>query len=173
MKHGIDPRKHFRRMMISNHEANCVAVANGQLDVATSNDQSLRRFAQESPELAARLRVIWTSPEIPNDPIVWRSDLPPALKENLRVFFSRYGADGPDAEREREVLAGIADGWGPFRPADNSLLLPVRELVIASELLKLEASETVDAERKAKETARLKAALEAIRRQSEGRSGAT
>ena len=76
------------------------------------------------------MRVIWTSPTLPQDPIVWRRDLDPAIKEKLRQFFLTYGQDsGPAAASQRANLAKI--GIGGFRPADNSHLLPMREMEAA------------------------------------------
>ena len=36
---------------------------------------------------AYQVKAIWTSPTLPQDPILWRRDLDPALKEKLRQFF--------------------------------------------------------------------------------------
>jgi phosphonate transport system substrate-binding protein len=122
---NIEPAKCFRSMRSANHQANSFAVANGVLDAATNNSVGLLFFARQSPELAARLQVIWESPPLPESSIVVRKDLDPALKEKIRQFFLTYGT-GTDAKaaRQREVLKGLA--YGGFRAADNSYLDPVR-----------------------------------------------
>ncbi|MGI9169948.1 MAG: PhnD/SsuA/transferrin family substrate-binding protein, partial [Caulobacteraceae bacterium] len=101
------------------------------------------------------VKVIWESPTLPEDPIVWRGDLDPAIKETLRRFFLTYGqGDGPRAARERANLVRLSIGG--FRPADDTHLLPVREME-ATEVW-LVAKESGDAAR----IARARQALDAI-----------
>ncbi|MDB5479603.1 MAG: phosphate/phosphite/phosphonate transporter substrate-binding protein [Caulobacteraceae bacterium] len=111
----------------SSHQANLVAVANGQLDVATNNSTSLMLDKQNGGHEADRVRVIWRSPVLPEDPIIWRRDLDPRVKEKLRQFFLTYGqGDSPEAARARGYMAKVHVGG--FKPADDNHLLPVREM---------------------------------------------
>jgi phosphonate transport system substrate-binding protein len=81
--------------------------------------------------------VVWTSPRLPEDPIVWRKDLDPAIKEKLRQFFLTYAqGEGPEAERQRGLLAKISIGG--FKPADDNHLLRVREMEATENLLQAE-----------------------------------
>jgi phosphonate transport system substrate-binding protein len=124
---NIDPAQCFRTVRTSNHEGNLLGVANGVLDAATNNTTNIKRLARSNAAMAARVKVIWTSPRIPEDPIVWRKDLDPAVKERVRQFFLTYGTgQGADAERQRKILADL--DFGVFQPADDSHLLPVREM---------------------------------------------
>lgn len=128
--HNVDPDKCFKTLRSANHDANLQAVANGVIDAATNNSTALRL----KPEVAAKVRVIWQSPRLPEDPIVWRKDLDPAAKEKLRSFFLTYGTKpGPDGDRERAILAKLS--FGRFMPADDSHLLPVREMSATRELI--------------------------------------
>lgn len=131
---NIEPERCFKTVRSANHEANLLSVANGVLDVATNNSTNLKRLAAARPETGARVKVIWTSPTIPEDPIVRRKDLDPAVKEKLRQFFLTYGSgEGPEAERQRAVLKTL--DFGTFRPANDSHLLPVREMEATEQLL--------------------------------------
>lgn len=136
---GIAPQTCFKTVRSANHQTNLYSVANGMLDAATNNTTSLRlqadreSFDPKSPKVMGKVRVIWTSPRLPEDPIIWRKDLDPAVKEKLRQFFLTYGqGEGPEAARQRALLAKIAVGG--FKPADDTHLLPVREME-ATELL--------------------------------------
>jgi phosphonate transport system substrate-binding protein len=130
---GIEPAKCFKVVRSASHQSNAFSVANGVLDVATNNSVGLLFAAREKPELAAKLETIWSSPPLPESSIVARKDLDPAIKEKLRQFFLTYGTGtGPVADKQREVLKGLA--YGGFRPADNSYLDPIREMQ-ASEAL--------------------------------------
>ena len=131
---NIEPSTCFRTVRSANHEANLLSVANGVLDVATNNSTNLKRLAAARPEVGARVKVIWTSPTIPEDPIVRRKSLDPAIKEKVRQFFLTYGAGtGPEADRQREVLRTL--DFGTFRPADDTHLLPVREMEATEQML--------------------------------------
>ena len=117
--------------MNANHETNALAVANEQVDVATNNTESLyARLAKAQPEDAAKIKEIWRSPLIPSDPMVWRANLPAEVKQDLLYFFMTYGRFGApkELEREREVLADMGDGWGPFLMSSNPQLIPIRQL---------------------------------------------
>lgn len=154
--HDIDPETCFKQVRSgASHQTNLFAVAKGQLDVATNNSTSLLLNSESGASEASQIRVIWTSPLLPEDPIIWRKDLDPALKEKLRQFFLTYGqGDTPDAARQRGYMAKV--NVGGFKPADDTHLLPVREMEATD--LWLQAKKTGDAAK----TAAARANLDAI-----------
>ena len=124
---GIKPAECFKTVRSANHQANLFAVARGVLDVATNNSTAVNLQKDRDPSVNDAIRIIWTSPPLPEDPIVWRKDLDPQVKARLRKFFESYGqGTGPDAARQRALLSKVSIGG--FKPADNSHLLPVREM---------------------------------------------
>jgi phosphonate transport system substrate-binding protein len=124
---GIDPEKCFKTVRSANHQANLFAVSRGVLDVATNNTTGMRLDLERGGAATKQVKIIWTSPVLPEDPIVYRKDLDPAVKEKLRQFFLTYGqGEGPEAERQHKNLVALSIGG--FRPADDSHLLPVREM---------------------------------------------
>jgi phosphonate transport system substrate-binding protein len=124
---NIQPEKCFATVRTTNHAANLLAVANGTLDVATNNSASLMLNRQSGRPEADKVKAIWTSPTLPEDPIIWRKDLDPAVKEKLRQFFITYArGDTPDAARQRANLRPLAIGG--FEAADNNHLLIVRDV---------------------------------------------
>jgi phosphonate transport system substrate-binding protein len=131
---GIDPKTCFKQVRSASHAANLFAVANGQLDVATNNSTSLMLNKANGRHEADEVKVIWRSPVLPEDPIVWRKDLDPAVKEKLRQFFLTYGqGDGADAVKARGYMAKV--NVGGFKPADDTHLLPVREMEATEHLI--------------------------------------
>ena len=130
---GIDPEKCFKTVRSGSHQNNLFSVANGQLDVATNNSTALKLNRQRGRHEAEAVRVIWESRLLPEDPIIFRRDLDPAVKEKLRRFFLTYGqGDTPEARRQRDNLAKLSIGG--FRPADNTHLLTIREMEASEEL---------------------------------------
>jgi phosphonate transport system substrate-binding protein len=134
---GLDPARCFRTVRNASAEANLFAVGAGVLDAATDNTNSMDRMAALDTAMARKtlgdLQVIWRSPTIPEDPMVWRKDLDPRLKAKIRSFIFSYGVgDGPEAARERAILKRLQ--IGPFKPADDSHLIPVREMEASGQL---------------------------------------
>ena len=125
---GVVPSQCFKTVRSANHQPNAFGVATGVIDVATSNSVNLVFMRRENAQLADQIEEIWTSPPVPESGIVVREDLDPALKEKIRGFFLTYGqGEGPEAERQRKVLAGLE--YSRFAPAADSYLNPIREMI--------------------------------------------
>ncbi len=142
-KNNIDPKKYFKTARNANHESNCMAVATKQVDFATNNTEAIGRFATNNPELAKEIKIIWTSPDIPNDPLVWRKDLPRDIKSRIQAAILSFGRVGANAKQELALLGNVSGGWGPFLTSDNSQLLPIRELQIAKNLNKIQGNDKI------------------------------
>jgi phosphonate transport system substrate-binding protein len=162
---GVDPKECFSTVRNANHETNAMAVANQQVDVATNNTESLyARLAKSQPEAAAKIKEIWRSPLIPSDPMVWRSDLPEETKQKIYYFFMQYGrmGDMEKVKREREVLTNLSDGWGPFLASSNAQLIPIRQLELFRNKVRIQNDETLSADQKAEEVAKIDEQLEEL-----------
>ena len=149
-KNKVDPRNCFKTVRAANHEANALAVANKLVDAAANNTELMERLKVTAPTKAAELRIIWTSPLIPSDPLVWRKDLDPAVKKKIADFIFGYGTKD---EAEKKVLAGL--GWAPFKKSDDNQLLPIRQMEVAKTMMRVETDETLAADKKQAELARL------------------
>jgi phosphonate transport system substrate-binding protein len=162
-KNDVDVRKFFKNVVSSNHETNLLAVANKQVDVATNNTEDFEKFQKAQPARAANIRAIWQSPIIPADPIVWRKDLPDALKIKVKAFFLTYGTDRPGADvaHEKKVLADLG-GWGSFIASSNAQLLPVRQVAAFKEKLALENNTAMAADERAKKLQEVDARLKSL-----------
>jgi len=143
----IDAKTHFKVVRNANHETNALAVANKQVDVATNNSENLDKVKTNFPDKFNDLRIIWTSPLIPLDPLVMRKDLPEAMKAKLKGFFYNYAKT--DAN-EKAVVMKISKLSG-FKESTNAQLLPIRELDLFGKRTKLEADANMaPAEKQAK-----------------------
>ncbi|MBO6766434.1 phosphonate ABC transporter, permease protein PhnE [Maricaulis sp.] len=131
---GIDPGECFNSVRNANHEANALAVANGLVDVATNNTTNMTLLARTRPDIASRIRVVWTSPAIQTDPIIWRADLDEEAKQRLQYFFMNYGRMGTPEEiaAARDVLNPLY--FGLFLPSSNAHLDPIVQLEIVRDL---------------------------------------
>ncbi|TNF54095.1 MAG: phosphonate ABC transporter substrate-binding protein [Burkholderiales bacterium] len=157
-KNKIDPKVHFKVVRSANHETNALAVANKQVDVATNNSENLGKIKERQPEKFKDIRVVWTSPLIPLDPMVIHKDLPAETKEKIKNFFYNYAKT--DA-REKEIVMKISKLSG-FKPSTNAQLIPIRELDLFSKRNKIEADTTLAANDKAARLADIDKQLAAL-----------
>jgi phosphonate transport system substrate-binding protein len=145
----IDPKTYFKQTVSGNHESNALAVANKQVDFATGNTENMARLEKNFPDKFKEVKIIWKSPLIPSDPIVWRKNLSDGDKGKIKDFFLTYGVSGPDAAREKEILAGLQ--WAPFKESNNDQLVPIRVLSLFKNRIAVEGDTTLsDADRQQK-----------------------
>lgn len=143
---NLEPRTHFKVTRSSNHEGNFLAVLNRQVDIATSNSEMTQKIKEKTPEKMDQIRILWTSPLIPRDPLVWRKDLPADMKKKVQDFVLAYGKDA----REREILKNMYRLAG-FKASTDAQLIPIRQLELFKDRKKFEADANMsDADRKTK-----------------------
>jgi phosphonate transport system substrate-binding protein len=143
-KNKIDSKTFFKVSRGANHESNALAVANKQVDVATNNSENLEKIKERQPEKFNDIRVIWSSPLIPLDPLVMRKDLPEATKKNVREFFYNYGKG---SQQEKDNLMKLSKLSG-FKPSTNAQLVPIRQLELFRDRTKFEADANMAAAEK-------------------------
>ncbi len=153
----LDPRTHFRVMRASNHEGNFLAVLNRQVDVATCNSEMTEKIRATAPEKLAQIRILWTSPLIARDPLVWRKDLPADLKARIRTFVVGYGK----TPREKEILKNMYRLSG-FKASSDAQLIPTRQLELAKDRARFLADEHMSEADKNARVAEIDAKLAAL-----------
>jgi len=142
-QNNVDPKTAFKAIRSGSHGTNLLAVANKQVDVATNNTDDLARLKEKSPEIYSNIRVIWQSPLIPADPLVWRKDLPDDVKAKIKGFFLAWGK----TEQEKQISTKALKAVG-FKESSNAQLLPIRQLELFRDKTKLEADASMPAAEK-------------------------
>jgi len=156
------PENCFKRVLTSNHSGNALAVANKKVDIATNNTENIyARLAKTHPDKFQQIKEIWRSPLIPSDPMVWKKDLDLDFKEKLAYFFLQYGRFGDldKVAKERKNLAAMSDGWGPFLASSNAQLIPIRQLALFKDKLKIQKNDKISDEDKKAKIAKIDAEL--------------
>jgi len=88
-KQGIEPSKYFSRVIFSgSHDASILAVANKKVDAAAVADRIFAAAVAKGVIKQADFNIVWTSPDIPESPMVWRKDLDPELKKKIATAFA-------------------------------------------------------------------------------------
>ncbi|MDO9167454.1 MAG: PhnD/SsuA/transferrin family substrate-binding protein, partial [Rhodoferax sp.] len=112
-----------------------------------NNSENLEKVKDHLPEKFKDIRIIWTSPLIPLDPLVMRKDLPEATKAKLREFIYSYGQG---SQKEKDNLFKLSKLSG-FKASSNNQLTPIRHLELFKSRNKLEADANLaDAEKQVK-----------------------
>ncbi len=116
----IDPEKYFSKVIYSgSHEASILAVKNGKVDAASTNDIDLARGDGKRWNAKEDFDIIWKSKLIPASPIAYRKDLPDSLKKALKDAFLAYK---DPAGLEKLKLKGYTEG-------SDELFDPIRDLI--------------------------------------------
>ena len=137
----LDPKNVFRVTRSANHGGNLLAVINKQVDVATNNSEELDKLKLRDPAKHAEVKILWTSPLIPRDPLVWRKDLSADMKEKIKKFVLGYGKD----QREKDILNGMQQIAG-FRESSDLQLVPIRQLELYKDRIKFENDDKMNSQ---------------------------
>ncbi|MBT5195492.1 MAG: phosphonate ABC transporter substrate-binding protein [Rhodospirillaceae bacterium] len=151
-QNNVDPKSCFKTMRSASHEINLMAVAHKQVQIAANNSEQLARSKKKAPDAAAKIKVIWTSPLIPSDPLVYRRDMSKELKSRIKGFFLAFGRYG-DTKKANMILGNISDGMGYFMESSNAQLHPIRQLALFKKRLKVTNSAMAKADKDKKATA--------------------
>jgi phosphonate transport system substrate-binding protein len=125
IKMGITPEKDFRQVMYSGgHDATIVAVGSGKVDAGAVADRIYERGCAKGLADCNKLKVVWKSPPIPNDPLLYRKSLPEDTKKKIReAFFS-----------VKNLAFGEMGTVARFDPASDKDYDPIREIASALKL---------------------------------------
>ncbi|MGE3865477.1 MAG: phosphate/phosphite/phosphonate ABC transporter substrate-binding protein [Hyphomonadaceae bacterium] len=159
---GIEPQDCFKTVRTADHEANALGVISKQLDAAVNNSSQLDRIKQLRPKDYGKVREIWRSPLIQNDPLVWQKKLDPDIKGRIMTFFMTYGRSGDAAKvkREREILKALE--WDPFYPSSDAHLFAIRDMQARRDLIDAEHDKALSAADRAAKVAAARAKIAEI-----------
>jgi len=113
----IDPEKYFSKVVYSgSHEASMIAVKNGKVAAASTNDIDMARGDGKRWNAKEDFEIIWKSKLIPASPIAYRKDLPPSLKKALKDAFLAYNDPvGLEKLKLKAYVEGSDELFDPIR----------------------------------------------------------
>lgn len=125
VKRGInDPASLYREVRRGSHVDNLTLAAERKVDIATANDEELKMFAARNAGLASQLNILWTSPVIPQSPLVWATALPLDLRRKIQQVVTSFGKNNAQDE---QVLRQVNNLSG-FRKSKNSQLITAADI---------------------------------------------
>ena len=125
VREGIVPEKDFKTVMYSGgHDASIVAVAEGKVEAASVADRILERAYAKGLADRKKIKVIWESDLIPNNPMLYRKGLSEDLKKKIRDAF--YGF--------KNLAFGEMGTVARFDPATDKTYDVIRQIASALKL---------------------------------------
>lgn len=103
---GIDPKTYFKYRDGASHAANVTAVANKQVDLASDYNRNLDAMIAKGLVSKDQVKVVWQSDPLPNDALVVRKGLDPALAEKIRAAVLAI-----DEAKAKDIMPPRYTGW--------------------------------------------------------------
>ena len=128
MQQGIDPEKHFGRVLYTKHQAIETQVAAGQLDAGADYNRNRTAMIDQGMLKAERSVVIWQSAPLPNDALAVSSNLfkDKALVLRLQGALAQIG---PLLKTQPNLLPANYTG---FVNTDNAFYKSIRDAGLAT-----------------------------------------
>ncbi|MEJ7782667.1 MAG: phosphate/phosphite/phosphonate ABC transporter substrate-binding protein [Solirubrobacteraceae bacterium] len=124
---GIDPKTYFEYSEGATHAANEVAVANGQVDLATDFDRNRNAMIDAGTIDEEDTEIVWRSDPLPNDAIALSRDFDPELEARVKEALLSL-----TPEQAAEILP---DRYTGFVEGDSETYAPIREAAQALDVL--------------------------------------
>ncbi len=83
-RRNLDPKTAFDYSEGASHAAQAIAVISGQADIASDYDRNLDVLTSKGRIDQSKIKIIWKSEPLPNDPIAVRGGLPEDIKTKLQ-----------------------------------------------------------------------------------------
>lgn len=114
---GIDPKTYFQYRDGTTHAANEVAIANGQTDFATDNNQIRQTLIDNGIIKADDATIVWQSDPIPNSLMAARGTLDPALIATIHTALLDI-----TEEQASKLMPKHNTGWASTTDADYKII---------------------------------------------------
>jgi phosphonate transport system substrate-binding protein len=119
MDSHIVPEKDLKKVIYSGgHDASIIAVAESKVDAASVADRIYANACAKKAIDCSKIKVIWTSPAIPNDPLFYRKAISDGMKKRIADAF--YGI--------RDLTFGEMGVVARFAPATDANYEVVRNI---------------------------------------------
>ena len=128
MQQGIDPEKHFGRVVYTKHQAIQTQVTAGQIDAGADYNRNRTAMIDQGLIRAERSKIIWQSAPLPNDAVAVSAALfqDKAFVRRLQAALTEVG---PLLKTQASLLPANYTG---FVETDNAFYKPIRDAGLAT-----------------------------------------
>jgi phosphonate transport system substrate-binding protein len=129
---GKSVQDYFGRTVFTGaHDSSILAVKEGQVDAAFSNDMSMERALAAGLIKKDDLNILWYSPVVPRDSFSWRKSLAPSIRAKIKEAFLTFPKKGTGC-KGCDIFWNMMKGT-TFIEVDDSTYDVTRKLVAAKE----------------------------------------
>ncbi len=128
MQQGIDPEKHFGRVVYTKHQAIQTQVTAGQIDAGADYNRNRTAMIDQGLIRADRSKIIWQSAPLPNDAVAVSAALFQD-KTFVRRLQAALSEVGPLLKAQAALLPANYTG---FVDTDNAFYKPIRDAGLAT-----------------------------------------
>ncbi len=127
---GIYPERDFKELVFpGKHNATLLSVLSGKVDVGCVSQNTYRKLVSLGRIDPDELKVVWTSPAIPDGCIAVREGLPDSLKLAIQSALVELPSEYPEVWQEvKRIYTYSANPESRYMLADDSHYDPIREV---------------------------------------------
>jgi phosphonate transport system substrate-binding protein len=117
-RRNLNPKTVFDYSEGASHAAQAIAVISGQVDIASDYDRNLDVLTEKGKIDKSKIKIIWQSQPLPNDPIAIRGGLPEEIETKLQQALVNFSP-----EQAKQFLPKNYTG---FVSSDGSNYVPIQ-----------------------------------------------
>ena len=117
-RRNLDPKTVFDYSEGASHAAQAIAVISGQVDIASDYDRNLDVLTETGKIDKSKIKIIWQSQPLPNDPIAIRGGLPEDIKTKLQQSLVNLSPE--------QVKQFLPKNYTGFVTSDGSNYAPIQ-----------------------------------------------
>jgi phosphonate transport system substrate-binding protein len=110
------------------HPASIMTLKSHKVDIAATSQKVIDRYLHDGKIAAGDFRVIWTSPEIPNQPTAVRKSLPASFKDEIRRALLEMADKDPQAYKSMQTKAFSIPNGEVYVPANDAMFDGLRAM---------------------------------------------
>lgn len=120
MTQGIDPKTFFVYREGASHAAQVLAVINDQTDLATDFDRNLNSLIERGTVRPDQVKIVWQSVPLPNDPLVVRGGLDPALAKRVQEIALAISDEQALTLLPKNYTGWVAASHASYKPIEDA-----------------------------------------------------
>jgi phosphonate transport system substrate-binding protein len=119
-RRDLDPKAVFDYHEGASHAAQAIAVISGQADLASDYDRNLDVLAASGKLDRSKIKIVWTSEPLPNDPIVVRGGFPDGLKTKLQKLLADMTPEQAETLLPKNYTGFVSSDGSNYSPIESA-----------------------------------------------------
>jgi phosphonate transport system substrate-binding protein len=119
-RRNLDPKAVFNYSEGASHAAQAIAVLSNQVDIASDYDRNLDVLTDGGKIDKRKLKLIWQSNPLPNDPIVVRGDFPEAARTKLQEALVNFSPEQAKTLLPKNYTGFMRSDGGNYAPIEQA-----------------------------------------------------